>query len=183
MIRNLLLGVVIVGFVADIALGQSNVGPAGVSSAQMNDAIATASANLQSSILAVMPTPFTSVPLGPSAGGVAGSGLFYVPGNAAQRQSVQKFRAQTLSDGTWSVTWSTPFQSSAPIVSTNPLNPNGATNGPVVCNVFTAVAATATGRCWQNGSLLTVLGLTVLGAPITPATGMTIMVTGSEPTQ
>lgn len=160
----------------DIWAEQANVPTVGgVSQAYVDNAIA--------GVMAVVPTPLAAVPPGPNAAGVAGSGLAYVPGNAAQRQSVQKFRAQTLADGTWSVTWNTAFQSANPIVTASPLNPNGATNGPVVCNVFTAVSATATGRCWQNGSLLTVLGLTVLGAPVTPTTGMTIMLIGSEPTQ
>lgn len=129
-----------------------------------------------------VPQPLPSVPPGPNAAGAVGSGLVYVPGNAAQRQAVQRAVANTDASGNFSITWATNFISSTPTVTVTAGNPSG-TNG-IICNWQTRNASGVTGKCWQtNTSLIALLGITITVAPTTPATNTPISVIMAEPTQ
>lgn len=169
------LAIVVAIIATGIAYSQTVGGSSGASQDYVNSAIA--------SVIAAMPTPVATIPPGPAGNGITGSGLGYVPGNAAQRQGVQRINIVTDASGNWAVTWATSFLSATPTVAVNPLNTSAVTNGPTICNVITRNATTASGRCWQTGTALVILSLNVLGSYVTPTTGMPIMVVAAEPTQ
>lgn len=160
------------------AQAQFSGGGSGVTQAQMTSAISTS----QSAIMALMPQPLVSIPLGPNAAGVTGSGLTYVPGNAQQRQAVQRTVTNTDASGNFAVTWATSFLSSTPTVVVEAGNPSG-TNA-INCNWQTRSSSNVTGKCWQvNTSLVSLLGITITVAPSTPAVATPISVIMAEPTQ
>lgn len=133
-------------------------------------------------VIAVMPQPLVAVPPGPNAAGVAGSGLTYVPGNAQQRQAVQRTTLNTDASGNWSVTWATSFISTTPTVIVEAGNPAGANS--ITCNWRVRSASGASGFCQQtNTALVALLGITITVAPNTPATATPISVIMAEPTQ
>lgn len=137
---------------------------------------------MQATIMAVMPQPLGTVPLGPNAAGVGGSGLSYVPGNAQQRQAVQRTVALTDASGNITVTWATSFLSSTPTVVIEAGNPGG-TNG-IICNWTARSASGMTGKCWQTvTSLIALLGITITVAPAAPASNTPVSVIMAEPTQ
>lgn len=167
--KRLILATVLCVSLLGVAQAQFS-GGGGVSQAQLN------------AVIASMPTPLVTVPPGPSAAGVTGSGLNYVPGNAQQRQAVQRTVANTDASGNFAVTWATSFISSTPTVTVTAGNPSG-TNG-VICNWQTRSATNVTGKCWQtNTALIALLGITITVAPTIPATSTPISVIMAEPTQ
>lgn len=149
-------------------------GGGGVSQTYVDTQVAT--------IMAAMPQPLATIPLGPQAAGISGSGLTYVPGNAQQRQAVQRTVTNTDASGNFSVTWVTSFISSTPTVVVEAGNPSG-TNA-IQCNWQTRSSTNVTGKCWQvNTSLIALLGITITIAPSIPTTNTPISVIMAEPTQ
>lgn len=162
-----------------VALAQlSGSGSQGISQAYVDNAIA----NLQSTLTSAMPTPLAGVPPGPNGAGVSGSGNSYVPGNAAQKQTVQRTTVLTNSSGVWSVTWNNSFVSSTPVINPQPVN--STPTNPITCNVTSRSATAVSGQCWtgatNNNALLS---LVIALAPTSSAANTPVMVFGAEPTQ
>lgn len=146
----------------------------GVSQDQLDTAIAA--------VTSAIPTPLAAVPPGPAGAGTVGSGLSYVPGNALQKQTVQRTTVTTNSSGVWTVTWATSFISASPTI--NPIPLNATPTNPIVCNPTARTATTATGQCWTGATNTNaLLSLVISLAPTATAANTPVMVIGAEPTQ
>jgi hypothetical protein len=128
-------------------------------------------------------SPCDSAPSADTLLGTPGSAGCYVPKDATRPTSVQAANVVTsATDGSWSVTWARPFASSSPVVLPIPVNTGSL---PLVCNVISRSASTATGKCWQ--STTTTLSGTLVGLLVnpfgSPAASAAVMIVGREPTQ
>lgn len=99
--------------------------------------------------------------------------------------AVQAANVTSNATGSWSVAWAKPFKSAAPIVMPLPINPGSL---PIICNVASRTATTASGQCWQSnstalGTTLTAIAGTLVNPFAQPAANAAIMVVGRDPTQ
>lgn len=132
--------------------------------------------------ISAIPTPLAAVPPGPNGAGAVGSGLSYVPGNAAQKQTVQRTTVVTDASGNWSVTWNTAFVSSSPVINPQPIN--ATPTNPIACNTTSRSATAAAGKCWTGATNTNaLLSLVISLAPTATPANTSIMVIGAEPTQ
>lgn len=132
---------------------------------------------------AQMPAPCGAIPTADTLNGSAGSANCYVPKDASRPTSVQAANVTTsATDGSWSVTWARPFVSTTPVIIPIPVNTG---TMPLVCNVVSRSATSATGKCWQ--STTTTLSGTLLGLLVnpfgSPAASAAVMIVAREPTQ
>lgn len=129
--------------------------------------------------------PCASAPPGDTLNGTAGSQPCFVPGDATRPTSVQAANVTTDANGNWTVTWGRRFNSAVPMVVPLPVNPG---TMPILCNVATRSATTATGKCWQStANTLPLLASQLLGLVLSPfgtnAASAAVMVIAREPTQ
>lgn len=137
-------------------------------------------------VLAAMPTPCAAVPAADTLAGSLGTAAPCTPRQDASRPTVvQAANVVTDPSGNWSVTWAKPFASPSPTVAPLPVNTGTL---PVLCNVGSRSATTASGRCWQantatlGGTLAAIVGA-VVNSFQNGAANMLVSVIAREPTQ
>lgn len=132
-----------------------------------------------------MPGPCGTIPAPDTLLGSPGSSTCYTPNDATRPTVVQAANVVTDSSGNWSVTWARPFASAMPIVNPLPVNTGSL---PILCNVVTRSASSASGKCWQSTantlpSALASLAGMVINPFGTMAASAGVMIIGREPTQ
>lgn len=111
----------------------------------------------------IIPTPIVTIPPAPTAAGLAGSGLTYIPGNAAVMTLCRRTATVTDSSGNFTVTWAIPLVSLTPWADVGPVW--NSTTTPPICWVMTASNTVLTGHCLATTT--TALNLTIVTAGLT----------------
>lgn len=128
-----------------------------------------------------LPQASAMVPPTDTLTGAVGASTAYMRADAPRPTISQRTTITTDASGNWTVTWAKAFNSSTPAVLAIPLN--SAAAAPVICNITTRNATTATGKCWQNVTQsVALISLTVSLTPVA-YTASSVMVIGLEPSQ
>lgn len=106
-------------------------------------------------VQAVLPQPSSATPQNEQVGGASGASVAYMRADAKIPRITRAATVVTDVSGNWSVTWGTPLMATPAVL---PVPVNTGTQ-PVVCNVSTATATGATGRCWLARTLPATLTL------------------------
>ncbi len=106
-------------------------------------------------VTAMIPQPSAQVPQTEQVGGAVGAATAYMRADAKLPRITRAAVVATDASGNWSVTWSSPLMAT-PAVLPVPINSGGQ---PMVCNVTTATANGASGRCWLARTLPATLTL------------------------
>lgn len=98
---------------------------------------------------------------------------------------VQATNVTTASDGTWAVTWKTPFNTSQPFVAAHYIGV--ATAQPVQCMLTSSTSTSASGKCYAGQSTLLSLSIVTTGITVLPfavsSGGIAVQVLGRDTTQ
>ena len=130
-------------------------------------------------LAARVPTPASTVPTPATPAGKAGTSTAFVPADASEPSLTRSVRVATLADGTFSLTWSIPLNSAAPVANVVPINTG---SQPAICNPTAVTAQGVAGRCWMlTTPTLSVLGAQVNVASASSAAGLTVSVYAREP--
>jgi len=146
----------------------------------------TTAQNVTSSVAtlsAKIPVPASTVPPTERVGGATGTAGTYRPADAVQPRITRAGVVATDNAGAWSITWSTALPT-PPVTLPIPINTG---TQPVVCNVATSTATSASGRCWLArtlpATLVSVVALVSYDVMGAPATGISVQVLAIPMTQ
>ena len=142
-------------------------------------------AQAQAAVAGLIPQPLGTVPPAPTPGGLAGSGLTYVPGNAATLTLCRRTSVTTDGTGGFTVTWAVNLVSSTPWGGAEPIW--NATTMPPICWIKTISASGMTGQCTTTQTTALNLSIVTAGLTLNPfgggAAALAVKVHACEPTQ